>query len=60
MRITLEMHDEKYTFESQQDDYNSNEVKEIFSRLLVQATYPPSVIDPAEGGHYECEYKEDE
>lgn len=58
MRIILEMHDEKYTFESQQDDYNSNEVKEIFSRLLVQATYPPSVIDPAEGGHYECEYKE--
>ena len=58
MRITLEMHDEKYIFESQQDDYTSNEVKEIFSRLLVQATYPPSVIDPAEGGHYECEYKE--
>lgn len=60
MRIILEMHDEKYTFESQQDDYTSNEVKEIFSRLLVQATYPPSVIDPAGGGHYECEYKEDE
>lgn len=60
MRITLEMHDEKYTFESQQDDYTSSEVKEIFSRLLVQATYPPSVIDPAEGGHYECEYEEDD
>lgn len=59
MRITLEMHDEKYLFESSQDDYNANEMKEIFSRLLVQATYPPSVIDPAEGGHYECEYKED-
>lgn len=50
----------KYTFESPQDDYNSNEAKEIFSRLLVQATYPPSVIDPAGGGHYECEYKEDD
>lgn len=60
MKITLEMGNEKYTFESQQDDYNSNEIKEIFSRLLVQATYPPSVIDPAEGGHYECEYKEGE
>lgn len=60
MKITLEMHNEKYTFESQQDDYNSNEVKEIFSRLLVQATYPPSVIEPAEGGRYECEYKEED
>ena len=60
MRITLEMYGEKYMVESAHDDYNAKELKEIFSRLLVQATYPPSVIEPAWGGHYECEYKEEE
>lgn len=60
MRITLEMNDSRIIYESDKDDYNANELKEIFSRMMVQATYPPSVIDPAEGGHYECEYKEDE
>lgn len=58
MKITLEMHDEKYTFESQQDDYNSNEVKEIFSRLMVQAGFAPNVLWLADGGHFDCEYKE--
>lgn len=60
MRITLEMNDSRIIYESDKDDYNANELKEIFSRMMVQATYPPSVIDPAEGGHYECEYKEDD
>lgn len=60
MRITLEMNDSRIIYESDKDDYNANELKEIFSRMMVQATYPPNVIDPAEGGHYECEYKEDE
>lgn len=60
MRITLEMHNNKYIYESDSESYDANELKEIFSRMLVQATYPPDVIEPAEGGHYECEYKEDE
>lgn len=60
MRITLEMHDQKYIFESSQDEFSADEMKEIFSRLLVQATYPPSVIESAEGGHFECEYVEGE
>lgn len=60
MKITLEMYDSRIIYESDKNDYTANEMKEIFSRMLVQATYPPSVIDPAEGGHYECEYKEDE
>lgn len=60
MKITLEMHDAKYTYESNSDEYTANEMKEIFSRMLVQATYSPSVIDLSDGGHYECEYKEDE
>ncbi len=60
MKIILEMHDQKYMFESSQDDFSANEVKEIFSRLLVQATYPPDVIDLAEGGHFKCEYVQDQ
>lgn len=60
MRITLEMHDQKYIFESSHDEFSADEMKEIFSRLLVQATYPPSVIEPADGGHFECEYVEGE
>ena len=54
------MYDSKYTYESDRNDYNANEIKEIFSRMLVQATFPPSVIEPAEGGHYECEYMEEQ
>lgn len=60
MKIILEMYDSRIIYESDKNDYTSNEMKEIFSRMLVQATYPPSVIEPAEGGHFECEYKEDE
>lgn len=60
MRITLEIYDSRIIYESDNDDYKADEMKEIFSRMLVQATYPPSVIEPAEGGHWECEYKEDE
>lgn len=60
MRIILEIYDSRIIYESDNDDYKADEMKEIFSRMLVQATYPPSVIEPAEGGHWECEYKEDE
>lgn len=59
MRITLETHNNKYIYESDFEDYDANELKEIFSRMLVQATFPPDVIDLAEGAHYKCEYKED-
>ena len=60
MKIILEMYNSKIIYESDKNDYTANEMKEIFSRMLVQATFPPDVIEPAEGGHYECEYKEDE
>lgn len=60
MKITLEMYDHKYTFEAPQDDFGADELKEIFSRLMVQAGFAPNVIWLAEGGHFECEYKEDE
>ncbi len=60
MRIVLEMYDSRIIYESDKDDYKADELKEIFSRLLVQATYPPSVIEPAEGGHWKCEYEKDD
>ena len=59
MKITLEMYGRTHIFESEFDDYNSDEVMEEFSKLMVCAGYSPSVIRPAEGGHFECEYKED-
>lgn len=38
---------------------SASELKEIFSKILVQAGFQPNVIELAEGGHYECEYKDD-
>jgi hypothetical protein len=60
MKIVLEMYGSKYTYESDKNDYTANELKEIFSRMLVQATFSPNVIEPAEGGRYKCEYVEEE
>lgn len=60
MRIILEMYNSRIIYESDKDDYTADKLKEIFSRMMVQATYSPDVIEPAEGGHWECEYKEDE
>ena len=53
MKITLELHNEKYTAESEQNDYIGNELKEIFSRMMVLAGYSPSVIELDDGGRYE-------
>ena len=60
MKITLEMYDHKYTFEAPQDDFGADELKEIFSRLMVQAGFAPNVIWLADGGHWKCEYEEEE
>lgn len=60
MKMILKMYDSRIVYSSDKDDYTADEMKEIFSRMLVQATYPPCVIEPADGGHWECEYKEDE
>ena len=59
MRIILEMYDSRIIYESDKDDYTADKLKEIFSRMMVQATYSPDVIEPAEGGHWKCEYEED-
>lgn len=53
MKITLELYNEKYTAESEQNDYTGDELKEIFSRMMVLAGYSPSVIELDGGGRYE-------
>lgn len=53
MKITLEYYGSTYTVEDDGSDHDANEMKETFSRLLVQAGFPPSVIDCADGGRYE-------
>lgn len=44
MRMELEIHGATYIAEVQNDDMTGDDVMELFSRLLVVAGYPPSVI----------------
>lgn len=54
MRMTLELHGIKFSVEESGDGFNADELKEMFSRMLVQATYSPEVIDLADGFCYKC------
>lgn len=56
MKLSLEMYGMTYTVETKENDFSASEMKEIFSRLLVQAGYELDVIDLADGGHYEIKY----
>lgn len=58
MKITLEYYDAKITYEEDGNDFSAEELKEIFSRMLVVATFSPDVIEPKDGGKYECQYVE--
>lgn len=58
MKIILESYNNRYIFESENDDYSAEELREIFSRLLVSATFSPDVIELSDGGYFVCEYKE--
>lgn len=53
MKIALELHNTRYTVESDGDDFDGNELKELFSRIMVVAGYSPSVIELGDGGEYE-------
>ncbi len=53
MKITLELYDTRYTVENDQNGQNAAELKDIFSRILVAASFPPSVIELEDGGRYE-------
>lgn len=51
MKLTLEMYDTVCSVETEQDDLDGYELKELFSRLMVVAGYPPCVIEE-EGGSW--------
>lgn len=53
MKLILNLYNDTYTVEDDNNDMDSGELKELFSRLLVCAGFPPSVIDIADGGRYE-------
>lgn len=53
MKITFTFYDVTYSVETKSDDYESRELKEIFSRILVVAGFPPSIIDDPEGGSFQ-------
>lgn len=53
MKITFENYNAKYIFEDNDDEHNASYIKDIFSKMLVVAGFPPSVIDCIEGGKYE-------
>lgn len=53
MKLTYEAYGIRYTVETDRDDHDGAELKEIFSKILVQAGFAPSVIDVEEGGEYQ-------
>lgn len=57
MRLTIELYGVTYSITDKRDDQTAQDLKEMFSRLLVVAGFPPSVID-MEDGYYE--FKENE
>lgn len=60
MKMTLELYGRKFSVEESGDSFDADELKEMFSRMLVQATYSPEVIDLADGYCYKCECVEKE
>lgn len=56
MKITIEVRKEIYSFESSNNDYTSDQMKEVFTRMLVLCGYSPDAIETADGGRYECKY----
>lgn len=48
MKIIYESYGYRYTIESNSNEHDSSELKELFSRLLVVSGFPPSVIDDGE------------
>lgn len=49
MRITLSLYGAEYTIERKCEDMMADELKELFSRLLVVAGFSPSVIELEDG-----------
>lgn len=49
MRITLRLYDAEYAIERKGEDMMADELKELFSRLLVVAGFSPKVIELEDG-----------
>jgi hypothetical protein len=52
MKITFENYNIRYGIETESEAYTGEELKTLFSRLLVVAGFPPGVIEAEEGGKY--------
>lgn len=53
MKITFTSYNTTYSVETKSDDYDANELKEIFSRILVASGFPPSILESSDGGSYQ-------
>ena len=58
MKIILELYDQRCSIECPNEDIDSEKLKEMFSRLLVAAEFPPSVVD-GDGGEYKFVYDDE-
>lgn len=57
MKIIYESRDFQYIIETESNDFTAQELKELFSKLLVLDGFPPDVISSEEDGvnyHYVC------
>lgn len=58
MKMTLELYGDTYIIDKpDQNDFDADELKELFSQLMVSAGFPPSVIELSDGGRWE--FKDD-
>lgn len=48
MRLTLTLYETTYSVEEKRSDFGGEELKKLFSRLMVAAGYPPSVLEEEE------------
>lgn len=53
MKLTYEAYNTRYTVETDRNNHDAAELKEIFSKILVQAGFSPNVIELDDGGRYE-------
>lgn len=56
MRLVLELYDKRYIVETtnpDQNDFSADELKELYSKLLVAAGFLPSVIETDGCGRWE-------
>lgn len=45
MKLTIELYNYNYSVECDREDFNGEELKQMFTRLLVCAGYPTSLIE---------------